>query len=171
MCPGTPTLQLGSTLYRGIYPLPSTIKLWYPVVSLVHSLACFHVSWFPHTAVRVYLLPWDLPSTLYRLPWDLPSTLYYQLTVSSGELSTLSNLFFMCPGSPTLQLGSTLYRGIYPLPSTVGSTLYPLPWDLPSTLYPLPWDLPSTLYPLPWPRPSTSHLVVSALLHNFGNVN
>ena len=131
MCPGTPTLQLGSTLYRGIYPLPSTIKLWYPVVSLVHSLACFHVSWFPHTAVRVYLLPWDLPSTLYRLPWDLPSTLYYQLTVSSGELSTLSNLFFMCPGSPTLQLGSTFYRGIYPLPSTINSR-YPVVSSVPS---------------------------------------
>ena len=99
---------LPSTVGSTLYLLPSTIKLRYPVVSSVPSLTCFYVPWFPHTAVRVYLLPWDLPSTLY-----------YQLTVSGGEFSALSNLLLCVLVPPTLQLGSTLYRGIYPLPSTL----------------------------------------------------
>lgn len=47
-----------------------------------------------------------------------------------GEFSTFSTLFSSVLVLPTLQLGSTLYRGVYPplwdLPSTVGSTLYPV---------------------------------------------
>ena len=80
------------------------------------SLTCFHVSWFPHTAVRVYPLPWDLPSTMestlyrgiYPLPWNLPSTVE----------STLYSRIYPLPWN----LPSTV--GIYPLPSTVGSALF-----------------------------------------------